>query len=375
MDLSDLEVVDGHCHPPLPDPWAITPEAFLNLFSEGRPGTMASHIHHSLYFRRALRDLAQQLGSATTVEAVLERRRVRGAEGAARLLSQSRIAALLVDTGYPPGAMPLAEMRRLLPSPVHEIFRIETCAQALLLKALPFAEFLESFAQELRTAARRAVALKSIIAYRSGLAIKEWQPEEAARAYLARVARVRAGDSPRLTEKPLLDTLALLALEVAAETGCPLQLHAGFGDPDIDLLLANPLLLRPLLENPRWAHSRLVLLHMAYPYVREAAFMAAVWPQVYLDLSLAIPFLGPGALLPLIEILSLAPASKLAYGSDLGGLPELFALSADWGRAVLGEALGWLVDRGGLTAEQARAAARQILSETAVTLYRLPALP
>ncbi|MBI4562061.1 MAG: amidohydrolase family protein, partial [Candidatus Rokubacteria bacterium] len=280
----------------------------------------------------------------------------------------------LVDTGYPPGAMPLAEMRRLLPSPVHEIFRIEMCAQALLLKALPFGEFLESFAQELRTTARRAVALKSIIAYRSGLAIREWEPEEAARAYLALVSRVRAGGSPRLTEKPLLDTLALLALEVAGETGCPLQLHAGFGDPDIDLLLANPLLLRPLLENPRWAHSRLVLLHMAYPYVREAAFMAAVWPQVYLDLSLALPFLGPGALLPLIEILSLAPASKLAYGSDLGGLPELFALSADWGRGVLGEALGWLVDRGGLTAEQARAAARQILSETAVTLYRLPAL-
>jgi predicted TIM-barrel fold metal-dependent hydrolase len=53
---------------------------------------------------------------------------------------------------------------------------------------------------------------------------------------------------------------------------------------------------------------------MAYPYFREAAFLAAVWPQVHLDLSLALPLLGAGAVAPLIEILALAPASKLLYG-------------------------------------------------------------
>src|SRR5262249_6928611 len=146
---------------------------------------------------------------------------------------------------------------------------------------------------------------------------------------------------------------------------------SGFGDPDIDLIRANPLMLRPILEDHRWAEARLVLLHMAYPYAREAAFMTAVWPQVHLDLSLALPFLGPGALLPLLEILSLAPASKLMYGSDVSALPELFALSAAWARAALGEALGWLVERDGLDDAGASAVGRAILSDNARALYSL----
>jgi len=372
VELHDLAVVDGHCHPLVPDPWGVTPETFLALFSEGRPGSMTAHIPHTSYFRRALPALARRLGADATVEAVLARRRELGPEAAGRALSESRVATLLVDTGYPPGAMPLSDMRRLLPCAVHEVFRIETCAQALLGKALEYQEFADVFRGELRGAARRCVALKSIVAYRSGLAISTWEVADASQAYRRAVARVRAGGSPRLTEKPLLDTLFLAALDVAQETGRPLQVHCGFGDPDIDLLQANPLLLRPLLEDPRWPEVRLVLLHLAYPYFREASFMASVWPQVYVDLSLALPFLGPGSTPPLIEVLSLAPSSKLLYGSDVGGLPELFAISADWARAALGEALGWLHARGGLTGAEVRAIGRQILSENAAGLYRLP---
>ncbi len=372
MDLSDLPVVDGHCHPLFPDPWAITAGTFLALFSEGWPGTMTAHIPHSGYFRRVLPALARHLGAAPTVEAVLERRQILGREVARRQLTERRVTALLVDTGYPPEAMPLLEMRRVLPCAIHELFRIETCAQALIPKSLGYDEFLDAFRQELTAAAQRCVAFKSIVAYRSGLAIRPWERREAAEAYRGVVARVQAGGSPRLTEKPLLDTLFAAALEVSKETGRPLQIHVGFGDPDIDLLQTNPLLLRPMLDDSRWAEVRIVLLHLAYPYFREAACLAAVWPQVYVDMSLAIPFLGPGSIMPLIETLSLAPASKLLYGSDLGGLPELLALSADWARAVLGEALGWLSERGGVTEEEAQAIGRQILSENAMALYRLP---
>jgi predicted TIM-barrel fold metal-dependent hydrolase len=371
VGLSDLAVVDGHCHPLLADPWAVSADSFLDLLSEGRPGTMTAHIPHTGYYRRTLNDLAQQLTCEPKAGAILERRQVLGPEAAARLLSERKVTTLVVDTGYPPGAMPLEEMRCLLPCQVHEVFRIEACAEALLPKGLPYPEFREAFMQELRSAARHCVALKTIIAYRSGLAVRSWEREDAAQAYQSALSRVRAGGAPRLTEKPLLDTLLLSALEVAREGDLPFQFHTGFGDPDIDLPHANPLLLRPLLEDPAWAGVRIVLLHMAYPYFREASFMVAVWPQVFLDLSLALPFLGPGAIPPLIEILSLAPTSKLLYGSDLGGLPELLALSADWGRGALGEALGWLVERGSLTADEARAAGRMILSENATALYRL----
>jgi len=126
-----------------------------------------------------------------------------------------------------------------------------------------------------------------------------------------------------------------------------------------------------VLEDSRWANVRIVALHMSYPYFREAAYLASIWPQFYVDLSLALPFLGAGAVLPLVEMISLAPSSKLLYGSDLRGLPELFALSADWGRATLADALAWLVDRGELNTDDARQVGCRILADNAIDLYRL----
>jgi predicted TIM-barrel fold metal-dependent hydrolase len=265
----------------------------------------------------------------------------------------------------------LDAMRRLVPCAIHEVVRVETCAERLLGQTRTWDEFHAAFAAELRQAASRSVAFKSIIAYRSGLAVRRWTAGEAAEAYDVARRRVQRGELARLTDKPLLDTLFETTLDVCVETGRPLQVHAGFGDPDIDLLLANPLLLRPILEDPRRAGLTLVVLHMAHPYVREAAFMTAVWPQVHLDLSLALVFLGPAAAGPLVEILGLAPATKLLYGSDVGALPDLFVLAADWGRTALGEALDWLVGRRALSAERAAEAARLILSENAERLYGL----
>jgi len=371
VDLSDLPIVDGHCHPLFTDPWMLSPECFPDLFTEGRSGIMRQHISQTGYFRRALREFARRLDTDVEIGAVLARRVQLGAEAACRTLDQSRVAALLVDTGYPPDAMPLPLMRLALPCVVHEVFRVETCAQALLAKGLAYEEFLPIFREELRAAARRTVAFKSIIAYRSGLAIRAWTADEAAQAYQTALARAQAGGSTRLVEKPLLDTLVEMTLDVCQETGRPVQFHTGFGDPDVDLLQSNPLLLRPVLEDPRWARVSIIALHMAYPYFREAAFMAAVWPQFHVDLSLAIPFLGTGTVHPLVEMLSLAPSSKLMYGSDVGGIPELFALSAEWGRSALGEALGWLVERGDLVLEDARRIGRQILADNATALYGL----
>ena len=271
--------------------------------------------------------------------------------------------------------MPLAEMGRRLGCAVHEVFRIETCAERLLAERLACGEFLERFRGALAEAARTCVAFKTIVAYRSGLDLRAWSDGEVADAYARAIAAVPREGRPRVTDKPLLDRLVAITLEVARDTARPIQLHSGFGDPDIDLIRANPLLLRPILEDPRWASVRLVLLHMAYPYAREAAFMTAVWPQVFLDLSLALPFLGAGASAPLVEVLALAPASKLMYGSDVSALPELFVLSAEWGRAALGEALSWLVERHDLETPEAVAMGRAILADNARALYGLPPEP
>jgi hypothetical protein len=374
VDLSGLPVIDGHCHPLLRDPIDVPLECFLDLFSEGRAGTMRDHVRHTGYYRRALHALAGRLGVTPTAEAVLAARR-RRAPDARSDFAAAGIAALLVDTGYPAHAMSLAEMRERLGCAVHEVFRIETCAERLLTQGLPFEGFVSAFRQALWDAAPGCVAFKTIVAYRSGLDIRAWSIEDCRASYARAIAAIPPGGRPRLVDKPLLDHLVAVTLEVARETRRPIQVHSGFGDPDIDLLAANPLLLRPVLEDPRWTGVPLVLLHMAYPYAREAAFMTAVWPQVHLDLSLALPFLGAGAVSPLIEILSLAPSSKLMYGSDVSALPELFTLSAEWGRAALGTALTWLAERDGLGSAEAVGMGRAILSENARALYARPPEP
>ena len=60
------------------------------------------------------------------------------------------------------------------------------------------------------------------------------------------------------------------ALELANRHEMPVQFHAGFGDPDLDLRQANPLHLRLVLEDPRFVRVPIVLLHL-YPFVREGA--------------------------------------------------------------------------------------------------------
>lgn len=371
LDLADLPVIDGHCHPPLGEATPLTPETFPDLFTEARPGALTPQLATSLYYRRALRDLGGLLGVPPEPAAILA---ARATPDASRRLAEAfgreRLEALLVDTAYPPGAMPLERMRALLPCRVLEVFRLETFAEALLARALPFKDLVEAFADGVQAATRECIALKSIIAYRSGLGVKLGDRKAAEADY----ARLLAGDPSarrRLTAKGLLDHLLEAALELAAETGRVLQLHTGLGDPDLDLLQANPLLLKPILDDPRFTRVRLVLLHAAYPYVREAGYLAAVYPGVYVDLSLALPILGP-AFVPLLrELLALAPTGKLLYGSDLGALPELYCLGAAWGRQALAEALGGLVKDGALGEGEAREAAAGILAENAARLYGL----
>ena len=80
-----------------------------------------------------------------------------------------------------------------------------------------------------------------------------------------------------------------------------------------------------------------MLLH-CYPFVREAGWLAHVYGNVFLDLSLTIPHVARPAT-ALAEALELAPVSKLLYASDAALAPELYLLAARWWRDALAEVL------------------------------------
>jgi predicted TIM-barrel fold metal-dependent hydrolase len=152
--------------------------------------------------------------------------------------------------------------------------------------------------------------------------------------------------------------------------GLPLQVHCGLGDPDEDLAESTPLLLRPLIADPRMKGLKLVLLH-CYPFHREAAYLCSVYPDVYMDLSLALPLAGLDGVSAMREALGLCPWSKLLFATDASRLPEMYFVAATTQREALGEVFGGLVDSGVLSFGEAAAAGRRVLAENARLLYRL----
>jgi predicted TIM-barrel fold metal-dependent hydrolase len=155
------------------------------------------------------------------------------------------------------------------------------------------------------------------------------------------------------------------AAQECRQLGVPLQVHCGFGDPDEDLADASPLGLRPLLQDPQYGGLRVALLH-CYPYHREAAYLCAVYPDVYMDLSLAIPMAGSDGARALHEALGLCPTTKLLYATDATRYPEVYLAAAEAHREALAAALGALFE--GATAIDA---GQQVLAGNAQRLYKL----
>jgi predicted TIM-barrel fold metal-dependent hydrolase len=113
-----------------------------------------------------------------------------------------------------------------------------------------------------------------------------------------------------------------------------------------------------------------VLLH-CYPYHREAAYLADMFPHVYVDLSLALTFSGASAGRIVAETMEVAPFTKQVYSSDGFGLAELHYLGACHFRAGLARVLGGWIEDGACTLPDAERIASLIASENARRIYPL----
>jgi hypothetical protein len=287
-----------------------------------------------------------------------------------RLFREANIALVLCDAGYGgDGAYSQDQMAALLPCPVRPILRLETTAQALIATHATFSNMVEAFVEQVGRARQDGyVALKTIVAYRTGLDIAVPSRAEAAAAYPPLHEAAQRDGQVRLEHKPLLDYLLWLAAEQAARQALPLQFHTGFGDRDADLRAANPLHLRLFIER---SNAQCVLLHAGWPFYRETAHLAALYSHVWLDLSLAIPFATAGIPAMLRDILGMAPFSKILFATDAFTMPEIFWLAARWGRWGLGQVLESFIRERLLTGQEAWIAAEAILAENARRLYHL----
>jgi predicted TIM-barrel fold metal-dependent hydrolase len=392
VDLSQAEIIDNHVHGfRIEDLLVRDPldfETRLNLlgmlFMDSTLTREAGRADPSLwqqarrmtdstvYSLVARRWLAERLGCGATTEAVAAAR-----DKALRddpiayiraLLEDARIAGLLVDDGFPLPRVPSGEFRAAVGgTPVHRVARIETMILDVREAAKDLSALEEAFESELEQAARDSatVAFKSIIAYRTGLDVQQVVRQEAAAAF----GRWRADGWKESREhaKPVRDYLLYRTADVARRHDRVLHVHTGDGDPDIVLSRARPHDLFPFLKDH--LAQPVVLIHAGHPWSEVAAYIASSLPNVYLDLSVLIPWSSLGIEQLLTVLLGTVPGGKLLYSSDEASEPETFWIAARMGRRALERVLDDAVEREFLTVGEAEALGRGILSGNSRRLH------
>ena len=387
IDLTGVAVVDAHTHPyRLDDLLERDPDGFdTRMMFLGESFASSSQMHDELWpFVHALtgstvfaialhRWLAEHLGCESNRQAVVEARtealRADPVGYTKGLLDAAGVVAILSDEGYPQPPITAPEFEAAIGVKVHRVARLEPWI--LTHREGSFDDLVAAVHDEATRAMAdpNCVAFKSIVAYRTGLDVGDPSEAEAREAF----AGWRADEWRETREhaKPVRDFLIRRTLEVAKEHGRAFHFHCGGGDPDIDLVHAKPQFLFPLLIDVQ--DQPVVLVHSGYPWVREAAYIASVLPNVYLELSELIPW-GFGQVEWALEMLvGTVPAAKLLYGSDEAGEPEAFWISALLARRALERVLDRFVERDYVTTVHAERLGAMVLGESCRALHGLSA--
>lgn len=239
-----------------------------------------------------------------------------------RLFDDAGIDGMLLDEGVSStNAGPVEAYSALTGRPFWRLARVDALVDELIGAQATASEVVAAVEDFMRAAAASgAVGFKTILAYRTGLAVDPDVSLEEAAASLA----VEGGEGRpvRRRAKALRDLVTRTLLAGAAELGKPVQIHTGFGDSDIRLADADPLLLEPLLDSPAGSAATVVLIHGSYPWHEQVGYLATVRPNVYAELSLSNLFAPLGVTRRLLALVDLTPRDKLLVGSDGHGAPE-----------------------------------------------------
>jgi len=373
LDLAPIPIVDGHCHSLLRRQPGDDEAFRAHLTESSFPEIGRDHVPHSLLYHVALRELGELFGCEPRPEAIHEARASWGVERVAReIVERASFETWLVDSGYGgEGTFTVDELRKLVPCEVRDVLRLEPLIERLIVESPGFGAFEEAYRAAIADLRGWGyVGMKSIVAYRTGLALQPVDRPTAAAAFADVQETARRDGTLRIASKPLLDYLVVIAVEEAARQEVPIQFHTGLGDPDLDLPLADPARLR-LIFADRFRAAQIVLLHTGYPYVRSMAWLAAMYPNVYADIGEA-PLFAVGEAAQLFrELLALAPASKLLFSTDASLVPELYWLGARIGRRALATVLDEHVAAGSIDERTALGMAERILRRNAEAVYGL----
>jgi uncharacterized protein len=366
-DLTALPLVDHHCHGLVRRD--LDRPGFEALLTEAAgPSALGGSLFDSQIGFAVRRWCAPvlDLPAHTPAEEYLTRRAELGADEVnRRLMTATGTRTFLVDTGYLPQPITTPDqLAALAGGTAREIVRLEAVAEHVLAGSGADG-FPDRFRDELARRCAAAAGVKSIAAYRVGLALEGARPSD--REVTAAADRLLSAGGPIRIADPVLHRFLVWS---GIDLRMPVQFHVGYGDADADLHRCDPLLLTDLLRATESAGVPVLLLHN-YPFHRQAGFLAQVFGHVFADVGLATHNLGHRSPAILAELLELAPFGKVLFSSDAFGLAELYLLGTVLFRRGLGRLLADGVAEDAWTASDAVRVAGMIGSGNAERAYRL----
>jgi predicted TIM-barrel fold metal-dependent hydrolase len=220
------------------------------------------------------------------------------------------------------------------------------------------------------TYGKKAVAVKSTMAYQRDLDCVRTPPEEVRKAFLKKLRKEPLAPAER---KALEDHLFWHAVDRATEMGLPVKLHTGYyaghGHMPLGRVRGNPAAVCELCrQSPR---TRFVLFHLGYPYYEEMLSVAKHYPNAYMDMCWSWIIDPVAAKDFLKKYLVTAPANKLTvFGGDY--IPvELVPGHAAIARQGIIQALSELVAESWMTLKDALRLTDLIMHQNARDLYGL----
>jgi hypothetical protein len=359
MYLNDIPVIDSHCHFFNLEYKSIKLHNLLSLSLENWDDEI---LKDTILYKRVIRDLADLFRTDVDEEKVLEIRddlcTNKYTDYVDMLFDKSKIKGLVIDIGYKPAEVELEGFKNSVPAEVKYVYRIETLVDKFWNKKGNFDELYEKFINKIEDAIiNGAVALKSIIGYRTGLKVNSVSVDEAREALLNN------------DEKNFRDFFFNETINICKKHDIPFQVHASFGESNCNLLNNNPLMLKNVLDNEEYKKVAFVLVHGGFPYSFEAGYMAAMYPNVYLDFSEMIPWLTFESKDAIKKVLDMAPFNKIMYGSDGFVSPELHFLGVQFAKSVVTEIIEELVQQRLMTKLEGYRLAENIFYKNAANIF------
>jgi uncharacterized protein len=211
------------------------------------------------------------------------------------------------------------------------------------------------------------VAVKTILAYHRTLHYEEVNKEEAEKIFTRLMNSNGDKSFPFVEVKPLQDYMMHRVLDLARDSGLPVQMHTGLNSAYITN--SNPTHLTNLFL--KYPEVPFILFHGGYPYGGELATLAKNFRNVYIDLCWLYIISPSFSERYLHEWLETVPAGKImAFGGDFMYVENVYSHLL-FARQVVSNVLIEKVSDGYFSEDEALKIARMLFHDNAVRILNL----